>query len=61
MATTQEIAAIQRQNDELKQLLRQYMVSQINDELQVPPTQILLSQLTRSNNTANNTVTAHVN
>jgi dynein regulatory complex protein 1 len=41
---TQDIASISQQNDELKQLLRTYMSSKVNDELCVPPTQILLAQ-----------------
>ena len=32
------------QNTELKALLRQYMGARVNDELQVPPTQIMLAQ-----------------
>ncbi|KAJ3092478.1 hypothetical protein HK102_006889 [Quaeritorhiza haematococci] len=42
--TTLEIKNISRQNEELKLLLRQYMAARVNDELQVPPTQILLAQ-----------------
>ncbi|KAJ3095060.1 hypothetical protein HDU96_001362 [Phlyctochytrium bullatum] len=41
---TQEITSISQQNEELKGLLRQYMSAKINDELQVPPTQIMLAQ-----------------
>ncbi|KAJ3206234.1 hypothetical protein HDU67_008299 [Dinochytrium kinnereticum] len=41
---TQEIGSIRNQNDELKSLLRQYMSAKVNDELQVPPTQIMLAQ-----------------
>ncbi|KAK5664766.1 hypothetical protein BDV3_002123 [Batrachochytrium dendrobatidis] len=40
----QEIHSIQHQNEELKTLLRQYMSARVNDELQVPPTQIMLAQ-----------------
>ncbi|KAJ3100129.1 hypothetical protein HDU97_002461 [Phlyctochytrium planicorne] len=42
---TQEIGSIMQQNEELKGLLRQYMSAKVNDELQVPPTQIMLAQL----------------
>ena len=41
---TQEITSIQRQNDELKGLLKVYMAAKVNEELQVPPTQIMLAQ-----------------
>ncbi|KAI8917106.1 sperm tail-domain-containing protein [Powellomyces hirtus] len=43
-ALTQEIDAIQRQNEELKGLLRQYMVARVNADLQVPPAKILMLQ-----------------
>jgi len=39
-----KIEMLERTNGELKRLLREYMGANINDELQVPPTQILLSQ-----------------
>jgi dynein regulatory complex protein 1 len=39
-----EITAVQTQNDELKNLLKHYMSAKINQELQVPPTQIILAQ-----------------
>ncbi|KAJ3042074.1 hypothetical protein HDV00_008155 [Rhizophlyctis rosea] len=39
-----EVDSIARQNEELKSLLRQYMSARVNEELQVPPTQILLAQ-----------------
>ncbi|KAJ3303604.1 hypothetical protein HDV03_003681 [Kappamyces sp. JEL0829] len=42
--TSQKIASMEQQNAELKSLLRQYMGARINDELQVPPTQIMLAQ-----------------
>ena len=42
--TSQKISLIEAQNGELKALLRQYMNARVNDELQVPPTQILLAQ-----------------
>jgi dynein regulatory complex protein 1 len=32
------------QNDELKTLLRQYMSARVNDELQIPPSRIMLAQ-----------------
>lgn len=41
---TQEIESIDRQNNELRQLLRQYMSAPVNDDLQIPPTQIMLAQ-----------------
>ncbi|KAI8905824.1 sperm tail-domain-containing protein [Gorgonomyces haynaldii] len=41
---SQEISSIKHQNDELKALLRQYMSARVNDELQIPPTQIMLAQ-----------------
>ncbi len=41
---TQEISAVQTQNEELKNLLKHYMSAKINEELQVPPTQIMLAQ-----------------
>ena len=41
---TQDILAVKSQNEELKGLLKQYMASKINEELQVPPTQIMLAQ-----------------
>ena len=42
--TSQKITAMELQNTELKALLRQYMGARVNDELQVPPTQIMLAQ-----------------
>jgi dynein regulatory complex protein 1 len=42
--TSQKISAMEQQNNELKQLLRQYMSARVNEELQVPPTQIMLAQ-----------------
>ncbi|KND01052.1 uncharacterized protein SPPG_04144 [Spizellomyces punctatus DAOM BR117] len=41
---TQQVEAIQQQNDELKGLLRQYMGAQVNDELHIPPAKILMAQ-----------------
>lgn len=41
---TLEISAVQTQNEELKNLLKHYMSAKINEELQVPPTQIMLAQ-----------------
>ncbi|KAJ3349466.1 hypothetical protein HDU83_000531 [Entophlyctis luteolus] len=38
---TQEIDAVRTQSEELKGLLRQYMSAKVNDELEVPPTQIM--------------------
>jgi dynein regulatory complex protein 1 len=39
-----EINSISTQNLELKSLLRQYMAARINEELVIPPTQIMLAQ-----------------
>ncbi|KAJ3277802.1 hypothetical protein HK104_002964 [Borealophlyctis nickersoniae] len=39
-----QVTSIRSQNEELKMLLRQYMAARVNDELQVPPTQIMLAQ-----------------
>ena len=41
---SQKICTVQQQNNELKSLLRQYMAARVNDELQIPPTQIMLAQ-----------------
>ena len=41
---TQEINEISQQNEELKSLLRQYMAANVNDELEIPPTKIMLAQ-----------------
>lgn len=41
---SEKISTIQHQNEELKSLLRQYMSARVNDELQIPPTQIMLAQ-----------------
>ncbi len=41
---SQEISSIKSQNEELKALLRQYMAARVNEELQIPPTQIMLAQ-----------------
>jgi dynein regulatry complex protein 1 len=41
---SEKIRATEQQNNELKSLLRQYMSAHVNDELQVPPTQIMLAQ-----------------
>ncbi|KAJ3125191.1 hypothetical protein HK100_010936 [Physocladia obscura] len=38
---TQDIDSVRSQSEELKGLLRQYMAAKVNDELQVPPTQIM--------------------
>ncbi|KAJ3020875.1 UNVERIFIED_CONTAM: hypothetical protein HDU68_009921 [Siphonaria sp. JEL0065] len=38
---TQDIDAVRSQSEELKGLLRQYMAAKVNDELQIPPTQIM--------------------
>lgn len=43
-ALLQEVTSIRLQNDELKSLLRRYMAAKVNEELQVPPTQIMLAQ-----------------
>mmetsp|Transcript_4676 Transcript_4676/g.15483 ORF Transcript_4676/g.15483 Transcript_4676/m.15483 type:complete len:645 (+) Transcript_4676:346-2280(+) len=36
-----ETASLQRQNEELRVLLNQYLSSRINEELQIPPTQVI--------------------
>jgi dynein regulatory complex protein 1 len=41
---TQDISSVKQQNDELKGLLKHYMAAKINEELQVPPTQVMLAQ-----------------
>jgi dynein regulatory complex protein 1 len=41
---SEKITKIEQQNGELKSLLRQYMSARVNDELQIPPTQIMLAQ-----------------
>lgn len=41
----QEIGAIRGQNDELKLLLRQYLTAKVNDDLEVPPTKVLLGHM----------------
>ncbi|KAJ3238887.1 hypothetical protein HDU78_003297 [Chytriomyces hyalinus] len=38
---TEDIESVHSQNEELKNLLRQYMSAKVNDELEVPPTQIM--------------------
>ncbi|KAJ3063744.1 hypothetical protein HDU98_000466 [Podochytrium sp. JEL0797] len=38
---TEDIDAVRSQSEELKGLLRQYMSAKVNDELQIPPTQIM--------------------
>ncbi len=39
-----EVNDIKGQNSELKTLLRQYLTAKVNDELQIPPTKVLLGQ-----------------
>ena len=36
-----DVADLQRQNEELKGLLNQYLSSRINEDLHVPPTQVI--------------------
>lgn len=36
-----EVESLQHQNGELRALLNQYLSSRINEELQIPPTQII--------------------
>ena len=36
-----EVGDLQRQNGELKALLNQYLSSKINEDLHVPPTQVI--------------------
>lgn len=38
---TLQVKTMQQSNQELRTLLNQYLASAVNDELQVPPTQIL--------------------
>jgi len=44
MALAEDIKFFKEQNSELKALLRQYMNSKVNEELEIPPTQIMLAQ-----------------
>ncbi|OUM65489.1 hypothetical protein PIROE2DRAFT_35114, partial [Piromyces sp. E2] len=44
MGLAEDIKFIKEQNNELKALLRQYMNAKVNEELEVPPTQIMLAQ-----------------
>ena len=39
--TLQDAIGLQRQNDELRSLLNQYLSSRINEELVIPPTQVI--------------------
>lgn len=39
-----DIGNVSRQNEELRGLLRQYMNAKVNDDLQVPPTRVMLAQ-----------------
>jgi dynein regulatory complex protein 1 len=41
----EENNALARQNDELRLLLSKYMQSKVNQELQIPPSQIIQLQL----------------
>ncbi|KAJ1328594.1 hypothetical protein BSLG_010326 [Batrachochytrium salamandrivorans] len=41
---SQDISSVSNQNNELKILLGQYMSARINEELHIPPTQIMLAQ-----------------
>lgn len=40
-SSLREVESLQAQNNELRTLLNQYLSSRINDELQIPPTQII--------------------
>ena len=40
-STIDEVAELQQQNGELKALLNQYLSSKINEDLHVPPTQVI--------------------
>ncbi|ORZ32679.1 sperm tail-domain-containing protein [Catenaria anguillulae PL171] len=40
-----EVSDLETQNDELKTLLREYMSADVNKSLQVPPSQVILSQI----------------
>lgn len=39
--TLDELRSLQRQNEELRLLLNQYLASRINEELRVPPTAVI--------------------
>ena len=41
----EENSALAKQNDELRLLLSKYMQSKVNQELQIPPSQIIQLQL----------------
>merc|ERR1711964_56328 len=41
--------ALQKQNTELKALLDQYLSSKVNEELQVPPTHVIRTQIVHRN------------
>ena len=43
-----EVGDLQRQNGELKALLNQYLSSRINEDLHVPPTQVIRLDSLRS-------------
>ena len=36
-----EVHSLNQQNDELKSLLNQYLGARVNDELHIPPTQVI--------------------
>ena len=40
-AALDEVRSLQQQNAELKQLMNQYLSADVNDELHVPPTQVI--------------------
>ena len=41
LALPYQVAELQQQNGELKALLNQYLSSKINEDLHVPPTQVI--------------------
>jgi len=46
----EENNALAKQNDELRLLLSKYMQSKVNQELQIPPSQIIQLQLAEQSN-----------
>ena len=40
-AAINEVRSLEQQNAELKQLMNQYLSADVNDELHVPPTQVI--------------------
>ena len=40
-AAIEEVQSLENQNAELKKLMNQYLSADVNDELHVPPTQVI--------------------